>query len=167
MAQQIKGLDAIDFVGKTVLELASAEGLMSKWMIERGAKSVDGLEIVADHVKEAWRQTSGLPCGFNVMDLNTLSLPSWGTREYDIVMALAILHKLKQPSEIVQHYARFAKELIVVRLPPKHKPWIIVDERSGNVPHNITGALWRVGWVPIHASIGTFDEWLCIYKKVA
>lgn len=164
LAQQIKGLDAIDFVGKTCLELGSAEGLMSKWMIERGAKSVDGIEIIADHVKEAWRQCWGLPCSFKVLDLNDVRqlFPP-----YDIVMALAILQKLKNPSVVVQHYARFAKELLVVRLPPKHEPWIIIDERSGNVPHNITDALWRVGWVPIHASTGTFDEWLCVYKKAA
>lgn len=164
LAQQIKGLDGIDFRGKTVLELGSAEGCMSKWMIEQGAKSVDGIEIVADHVKEAWRQTRGLPCGFNVMDINTLGIPSWGMRDYDIVMALAILHKLKDPSLVARHYARCCKEM-VIRLPMKNDPWIIVDQRSGGRPHDIHAAMEAEGFYPARVTEGSFKEWCGHYVR--
>lgn len=160
LEQQIKGLDAIDFVGKTVLELASAEGLMSKWMIERGAKSVDGIEIVADHVKEAWRQCNGLPCGFNVMDLNKVG---WPVRDYDIVMALAILQKLKNPSYVAQTYARCCKEM-VIRLPPENAP-LVIDARSGNVPYDIDKVMREEGFERVRVTEGHLKEWTGVYRR--
>lgn len=158
--QQIKGLDAIDFRGKTVLELASAEGLMSKWMIERGAKSVDGIEIVAEHVKEAWRQCAGLPCGFDVDDLNIAHAPR---KSYDLVMALAILHKVKDPSAVARRYARCCKEM-VIRLPPENAP-LIVDARSGNVPYDIDKVMRGEGFERTRVTEGHLREWTAQYVR--
>ena len=160
LAQQVLGLDGIDFRGKTVLELASAEGLMSKWMIERGAKSVDGIEIVAEHVKEAWRQCKGLPCGFDVDDLNLAHAPR---KNYDIVMALAILHKVKDPSAVARRYARCCKEM-VIRLPPENAPNII-DPRSGNVPYRINDVMTSEGFNLLRVTQGHLAEWTAHYAR--
>lgn len=163
LAQQVKGLEGIDFHGQTVLELACAEGLMSKWMIERGAKSVDGIDIIAENTKEAWRQCTGLPCSFRVLDLNDLwrlfDLP-----QYDIVMALAVLHKLKRPAFAAAQFAALAKKTFVVRLPPANAP-LVIDPRSENKPQDIDKRIWECGFTGVAVTRGSFKEWTGIYSR--
>lgn len=158
--QQVKGLEDIDFAGKTVLELGCSEGLMSKWMMERGAASVFGVDIVADHVWEARRQCRGLACRFDVVDID-----AWRPKEhYDVVMALAVLHKLKRPDLAAQKLAAACRGVMVIRLPPETAP-IVVDARSGNVPYDIGGVMERSGMYLTRTTRGSFDEWTGHYVR--
>lgn len=162
LEQQIKGLDHIDFGGKRVLETGCAEGCMSRWMIERGAASVHGVDVVKDHIREAWRQCWGLPCSFEVHDLNEPR--TWS--QFDIVLALATLHKVRRPDVLARSLARCCKEM-VIRLPMKNDPWIIVDQRSGGRPHDIHAAMEAEGFYPARVSHGSFSEWCCHYARSA
>lgn len=99
--------------GRTVLDLGCAEGLIGQAFARAGALDVLGLEGMVEHVKVGQRNTRGVR--FKVRDLNVQKppkLPSW-----DIVLALAILHKLHDPARGVWYCARAARSLVVVRLP--------------------------------------------------
>ena len=79
--------------GKTVLDVGCAEGLISirvGWSRrDRGAR----VEIVPEHVKVANKLRGDLPVTFEVGDANV-----WQPRRsYDIVIALALLQKVRNP----------------------------------------------------------------------
>lgn len=81
--------------GKTVLDLGCAEGLLSHEFARRGAKEVVGFdcnEVILDVARSLGR---GLPtCSFARVDLNKLIVKHRPTQKFDIVLALAVVHKL-------------------------------------------------------------------------
>lgn len=163
--QQLLGLDKLfsECVGKTVLDVGCAEGLISIELAKRGAVAVHGVEIVKGHVEVGSRLRKSLPVTLEHADANT-----WAPkREYDIVIMLALLHKLKDPSAACARFVARARELVVLRLPPLHAPTII-DERSGRVPHDIGKVMKSCGFELVReARDGPFEEWLGYYKRTA
>lgn len=159
---QLKGLDRIDWSGKTVLDLGCAEGLISKYAAQSGASGVTGIEIVPGHVERAIKECDCHPCTFECADLNTWSSEA----KYDIVLMLAILHKLKNPSAALERFLRNARELVVMRLPPKKAPWMIVDARSKLVPHNLMLVMTKHRWQLVEESRGHFEEWVGMWRPM-
>lgn len=162
--QQLVGLDRLMAAvpGKSVLDLGCAEGLIAIEMARRGAGAVSGIEIRADHVAvgrklaEAHRNVLLLAA-----DLNTFRPGS----HYDIVIALALLHKLKHPSAACAAFCEAAREMMVIRTPPKPDPWVIVDERSGNKPHDIGAVLRGNGFKLAEQLTGTFGEVIGYWER--
>lgn len=101
--------------GKTVLDLGCAEGLIGREFIRAGAVSVLGLEHLESHIAVAKAQCAGLPMRFESCDLNVVAVPE--KPEFDVVLALAVLHKLIEPDRGTRYCARMARSLVVVRLP--------------------------------------------------
>lgn len=165
LTQQLMGLDLLfeSCKGKTVLDIGCAEGLISIELAKRGALAVHGVEIVPGHVDVGNKLRKGLPVTLEVGDAN-----EWKPkRDYDIVIMLALLHKLKDPTAGCVRFAARAREMVVLRLPPLHAPTII-DERSGFEPHNVAMPMAALGFELVHeARDGPFDEWLGYYKRVA
>lgn len=164
LEQQLTGLDELlDHVpGKSVLDVGCAEGLISHHLIDNGAAAVHGLEVRADFVDEANRLRGDRACSFDVADANEYK----PKREYDIVLMLAVLHKLKNPSDACKKFAKAARDLVVLRLPPKEAPFII-DERSGSKPFDIAKAMEDSGFrLGAHGRIGPFNEWMGYYTRV-
>lgn len=160
LQDQLKGLESIQWSGKTVLDLGCAEGLIAKHAALCGAAGVTGVEIVPGHVEVAKRLCDCLPCAFECADLN-----AWSTDEkFDIVLMLAILHKLRDPTAALAGFIASARELVVMRLPPKKAPWMIVDSRSGNQPHNMMAAMTGHGWKLVDEKRGHFDEWVGMWR---
>lgn len=163
LKQQLMGLDPLfaECKGKTVLDVGCAEGLISIELAKAGAASVHGVEIVPGHVEVGKKLKGNLPVKFAVGDANT-----WTPRaEYDIVIALALLHKLSDPSAACARFAAHCNDLMVLRLPPLHAPTII-DERSGGVPHDIGKVMLACGFVlEREARDGPFEEWLGFYRR--
>jgi SAM-dependent methyltransferase len=164
LAQQMLGLDELfeSCKGKTVLDVGCAEGLISTALARTGATAVHGVEIVEDHVKVGTKLRGDLPVTLEVGDLNT-----WRPkRTYDIVIALALLHKLKNPTEVCAALAACCLELMVLRLPPVHAP-TIVDDRSGGNPHHIGVTMVKAGFEPVSSAYdGPFGEWVGVYRRV-
>lgn len=134
LAEQLMGLDPMfaEVQGKSVLDLGAAEGLISIECARRGAASVRGLEIVSGHVDIARRLGRGLPCRFECADVAVMAkeeMEAGKTRPVDIVLALAILHKLRHPQTVAKYIAAIAG-LAVVRY-PEGSMGVIRDERSG------------------------------------
>lgn len=110
--------------GRAVLDLGCAEGLIGREFARAGALSVHGIEVLHRHVAVAERICAGLPMRFTCADLGALAaheMPLESPRRYDIVLALAVLHKMADPSLGVRFCCWSAKSLVVIRL-PAHGP---------------------------------------------
>ena len=100
--------------GKTIVDLGSAEGLISREFARAGAKMVTGIESLPGHVAVANRECAGLKnIEFINADLNV------AYQQYvfnvDIVLALGIAHKLPDPADCILFAARSASELVLIR----------------------------------------------------
>ena len=165
--QQMTGLDwLVDsdlLLNKTVLDFGCAEGLIGQRLVETLAFSVYGVELLPERVKQARKiaKQKGILSHYEVADANDWTPKS----EFDITLALAILHKLKDPSTVTRRLARATREMIVLRLPPATGS-TIVDRRSGNVPHDIDAVLREEGFVQERAgNTGPLGEWIGVYRR--
>jgi len=118
-------IDVADGRAKTVLDFGCAEGLIGIEFAKAGA-TVRGLELQQQYVdmgnKLAAEAGVADRCRFarhDLGDLNGRELPdSFPCPDgADIVLALAIVHKLREPGRALQHMARLAKQRLVIRLP--------------------------------------------------
>jgi len=163
LADQLKGLDWLlaNCKGKTVLDAGCAEGLISIELAKAGAVAVHGVEIVRGHVEVGNRLRGDLPVTLEVADLNT-----WRPkRDYDIVIGLAILQKLRDPTGAAYALAEAAREEVIFRLPPATAP-IIIDERSHNKPHNIARVMDRAGFALLEYGYdGHLSEWVGRWRR--
>jgi len=163
LKQQMTGLDQLfaECKGKTVLDVGCAEGLISIELAKAGATAVHGIEVVAQHVDVGNKLRGDLPVTFEVQDANTWT----PKRDYDIVIALALLQKLKDPSAACARLAACCLDLMVLRLPPDTAPTII-DDRSGRVPHHVHRVMELSGFDLIsHGKIGPFGEWVGTWRR--
>lgn len=117
VAEQMTGLgDAVAVAkGKTVLDVGCAEGLISREFARAGAQSVHGIEIIPRHVEIAEDLCRGLACTFQVMNLNDWD--GTGIEPRDVVLALAVLHKMRDPAATAALVAKVTRHLLVIRLP--------------------------------------------------
>lgn len=162
--QQMTGLDWLAEAcrGKSILDFGCAEGLISIHLLKHGAGRVRGVELLPERVKKARALSVTLMASFETDDANTWD-PMGGL--YDVTLALAILHKLRDPSTVARRLARATREMIVLRLPPATGS-TIVDRRSGNVPHDIDAVLREEGFVQERAgNTGPFGEFIASYRR--
>lgn len=164
--EQMIGLERLfaEVPGKTVIDAGCAEGLITLEVAKAGAASCVGVEIVERFVDIAVRLAAeqGLPCKFVAANLNDFDVSSLDPA--DIVLMLAIAHKLKDPSRAVGELADLARELCVVRMPPAGPR--IVDPRSGNVPHDVTEVMVAKGFALEAVVAGPLKEWTGYYRRV-
>ena len=129
-----------------------------------GAKHVHGVDSVDRYIKHAKKHAGEWPVTFAKADLND-DRDIAPECEYDIVLMLAICHKLKDPSKFAARYGKLARDLVVVRLPPTTAP-VVVDRRSGNERHDIQAALRTVGFQLTSVFYGTYNEWNGYFERV-
>ena len=165
LEQQLIGLAPLfeTIAGKTVLDAGCAEGLISIELAKAGAVKCHGLEFVKWHVHMAmdFAAEAGVPCTFEVANLNEFDIDQ--CEPADVVLMLAILHKLKDPTAACTALAGRARETCVIRLPPTGP--VIVDDRSERVPHDILLAMVRAGFDLTHETVGPFDEWMGYFTR--
>lgn len=163
LEQQIIGLDPLfsHVAGKTVLDVGCAEGLIAMECVRRGAAYATGVEIVPKHVEVGQRLAEKLPCELVIGDANVWEPDSL----YDVVLLLAILHKLRDPSSACVNLARVAIELCVIRYPASSDGQVIVDERSNRQPHDIGDVMETLGFRIDEVIAGPFDEQTYYYRR--
>lgn len=163
--EQLIGLGPLlaEASGKTVLDVGCAEGLIAFELAKAGATMVRGIEIIVRHLKVAERLKAGLPCEFAVGDANIYNPAVNFEREYDIVLLLAILHKLQNPVGACRCLATAAKSLCVIRLPPTGP--IIVDQRSAYETHDIGQVMTEIGFRLEQVTVGPFSEWCGYFRR--
>jgi SAM-dependent methyltransferase len=163
LRDQLKGLDPLfaEVAGKTVLDAGCAEGLIAIELAKAGAAAVHGVEFIRERVDFGMRAKGDLPVTLETGDLNTWS----PKRQYDIVIGLAILHKLRDPSTVAARLADASRDLVVWRLPPKDAP-LVIDARSGNVEHHIGDMMDVCGFTLERESYGGhLGEWMGYYRR--
>lgn len=136
LKEQLIGLLEIksDVSRASVLDLGCAEGLVGKYMIDTwGADLVHGIEIEPDRVEVAQRLCAGyINAFFMVGNLeDTAAVDKKLLPQYDVVLALAIVHKLKDPIAAIRWVGTKAKRLLVIRMPTASAAFR--DPRSGMV----------------------------------
>jgi 2-polyprenyl-3-methyl-5-hydroxy-6-metoxy-1,4-benzoquinol methylase len=175
LEQQTKGLDAIDFKGKTVLDVGCAEGVLSLWCLGAGAKYVRGIDIRRDFIVKATQLAldagvygrtakSGRMARFAVVDINKVPKTPAEKPVFDIVLMLGVLHKVTDPSFVCRQHAALARETVVIRLPPDGAP-VITHPNNGNVPHDIGAVMDAAGFDLVRVTRGSFDEWTGHYVR--
>lgn len=163
--EQAIGLEGFDFAGKTVLDLGCAEGLISAYALMEGATLVHGCEIINDHLRVARRLMAGKNAKFFEMDLNNFKQShknnvSQMLPRYDVVLMLAIAHKLKDPATFIKYAATLADSLII-RLPAR----ILSDKRSGFKPIDVP-ALLAPSFELVAEPTGPRGEWMGIFERL-
>lgn len=120
LAEQMMGVEPAlaEAKDKTVLDLGCAEGCIALEFAKAGA-TVLGWDYNADLIETARSELAKvgpLPVAFELARIErTLIDPE--RPQFDIVLALAVLHKLPDPQAGVRFCAETARELVVIRLP--------------------------------------------------
>lgn len=164
LEQQLTGLELLfdEIAGKTVLDAGCAEGLISIELARSGAASCHGIDSVDSHIEVARSLAHDVPCSFEVINLNRADLQRF--RSVDVVLMLAVLHKLENPSRVCAGLAALARDLCVIRLPPAGP--VIKDRRSGFVEHDIDAVMRGAGFELTAVDVGHLDEWMGYYRRV-
>lgn len=118
--EQLLGLEPAlaEAKGKTVCDLGTAEGLIALEFAKAGAESVyacDYNEVLIGVAKQREHPQSVTFEHKDVVDLIAEHRASG--EQYDIILALALLHKLADPDDGVKFCCEAARSLVVVRLP--------------------------------------------------
>jgi len=168
LKQQVVGLGRLfERLGRrdpsmTVLDVGCAEGLITMKCFDEGAIACHGVEIVPGHVDVANDLRGERACTFEVGDAN-----EWQPqRQYDVVLLLAILHKLRDPLEACKRFADAARTLVVIRLPPGGS--VIRDERTNFHPFDVGATMEEAGFdLTRGGPDGPFGEWMGYYERRA
>lgn len=135
--------------GKTVCDLGCAEGLIGLEFAQAGAR-VAGFDINAGLIEVAnrLRDERGLRdrIQFECINLNELierEQTAEEVRQYDIVLALAIVHKMEDPNKVLRYIATICRERAVVRLP--HGSSGVFKTKHHFVACNVTRTLTECG----------------------
>jgi SAM-dependent methyltransferase len=131
--------------GKSVLDLGCAEGLLAHEFARRGAREVHGLELVREHVAVARQLAAGLNCTFEVANLQEV-VQSEPARGYDIVCALAVIHKIRDMKRALKWCARSAAELLLIRTGRKYESDHMVSKRDTKIAVNVPAVLKSEGF---------------------
>lgn len=145
-----------------VIDLGSAEGLIARAMLEAGAVSVECVESNDQYVDEARRQLKGLSAVVHRWDLNH-GLPSLGSAE--IVLMLAILHKLKEPIALLSQVIEVVQPQIAVVRYPRRTDGVFTDSRSYFKPIDVAGYLRKNGYRETERAMGPLRELTVYYRR--
>jgi SAM-dependent methyltransferase len=153
LEQQLTGLDLLKEIvpGKTVFDLGCAEGQIAAQVKAWGASKVHG----ADNRRDAVAHAVTLGVNAFMADADRFQ-PG---KNYDVILLLGILHKLKHPEETLRLMLAACDETCVIRLPCGQWP-ILRDSRSGGKPIDL-GAAAAESWFRLFAEAeGPHGQWV-------
>lgn len=154
--------------GKTVLDLGCAEGLIALEFAKAGARSVYGIdynETLLDVAHSELTKAGQFPVEFKHADLIHI-IQGKRRRQFDIVLALAVLHKLPDPESAIRFCAQSARSLLVIRLPYGS----VGNLRGKYAPHpraDIREILPDCGFVRERKEPGPRGEWVHYWRRLA
>lgn len=123
LEEQMLGLERAltECKGKRVLDLGCAEGLIGREFAKAGAEIVVGVESLQGHIDVALQACAEYVAS-GKMKFKVTYLQDWVAThpapvQYDIVLALGIIHKMEDPAKIMEWTADAAKDLLCFRAP--------------------------------------------------
>jgi 2-polyprenyl-3-methyl-5-hydroxy-6-metoxy-1,4-benzoquinol methylase len=165
---QLKGLRLAleESTGKKILDLGAAEGLIGNEFLKAGAAAVYGCEVVEEHVEVARKMFPKLE--MSVQNLNDVEKRNrWFAKvgKCDTAIMLAILHKLKDPLEVVTEVVKYADPSLIVIRTAERTPGYIQDERSKFQRFEFKPILEHSGYRLELTTRGHFNEWMGYFRK--
>lgn len=170
LADQMKGLERLVQAvrGKSVLDLGSAEGLIGIECVKAGASEVVGIESNPPLVEMARRMRGNLPeesrARFSVL---LEEVGAWANdprrAQHDVILALAIIHKLQEPNRALQSIAESARELVVIRLPKGSKGYFV--SKHHGTPCDVNKSMARFGFALEHSEPGPHTELVQYWRR--
>lgn len=120
LEEQLLGLESAiaGARGKTVLDLGCAEGVIGREFARAGASRVLGVESLAGHLEVARLACAAEP----QMEFVQAYLQTWiaehpEPEQFDVVLALGIIHKIEDPAEPLRFACRSCRDLLLFRAP--------------------------------------------------
>lgn len=161
IAEQLIGLEGAlaQCRGNTVLDLGCAEGCIAAEFAKAGAASVVGIEALSTHIEVAEKIRAALPpdvarvITFQVADLRDVILQAradGAVRRYDIVLALGIIHKLRDPEQALRFAADSADHLLCLRGPGRaelNRSGGVIKAKHGSGMVNVPDTMKERGFV--------------------
>lgn len=168
VAEQLTGMDTVlaNARDKTVLDFGCAEGLISLALVkDHGARSAFGVSVVKTEILAGRKLCEGYPVTLRRINLDNFAKwefakPPELAHQYDIVLMLSILHKLRYPGVFLERVLAYAGDLVVVRLPFP----VINDYRSRHVPCDVRPILEK-SFVLVEEPVGPRGEWLSLWAR--
>jgi 2-polyprenyl-3-methyl-5-hydroxy-6-metoxy-1,4-benzoquinol methylase len=120
--------------GKSVLDLGCAEGLISKEFLKAGADSLTGIDITKTYIEEAIELCKDFPNAKFIRSNLNAYIKSIYKGKYDVVLALAIIQKAKNPNDFLKLAIDSCNlgGLIVIRYPIGQSEGIIKSKICDN-----------------------------------
>lgn len=146
--------------GSTVLDLGCGEGLIARSMLECGAIRADAVGVEPDQIDGGERLCADFPIRFHIADLGKpeerARLDAVLEPDYDVVLALAVLNKIREPAPLLAWAVRHARKWIAIRVPaetftPKRCDHPVIDVLSEMAGHATLVEVPRtnIGWLGI------------------
>lgn len=152
--------------GKSVLDLGCAEGLISREFAKAGAASILGIELLESHLEVARIVCKKWPhITFRQAHLDDYIAEQVEIRQYDIVLALGIIHKLRDPGIPLEFAARSARDLMLFRAPAKATDGVIRSKHS-TAEVNVPEVMARNGFVEEKLIPGVRGEACQYWRRV-
>lgn len=119
--EQMLGLERAraECKGKRVLDIGCAEACISAEFARAGAAEVVGIELLETHLQVARKICAGLPVRFICAHLDSHMAANPEPERFDIVLALGIIHKLRDPAVPLAWAARSTADLMCFRAPAR------------------------------------------------
>lgn len=154
-------------VGKTVFDLGCAEGLIAFEFLRAGA-TVEALDCngvllaVAEELRAKLPEDEQARVTFRKADLRDV-LAGGLTASFDIVMALAVVHKLPDPEVVLGYIARAAKSLVVIRLPGGSKG--VFSSKTWGTSCDVNATMPKHGFQLERTEQGPRDELVMYWRR--
>lgn len=172
--QQMTGLDQLwpRVAGKAVADLGCAEGAISLECARRGAAYVRGWERRHHAVDEVNRLARKESLDVVAYCADVDGGPVFSAERYDVILLLAILHKLKEPvltlSRVIEHAA---EDRCTIVLRTRARDWpVLHDARSGFHPQDLRFVMYDTEFTLVHEADGPSvdgqpPEWVGIFER--
>lgn len=165
LAEQALGVERAlgECVGKTVLDLGCAEGLLARSFSLAGAARVHGIDSVGGHLQVAMDICSRYrTISFEQADLHE---PPPLTEPFDIVLALGIAHKLKHPEELIRYAADASRGLVLVRMTKYSATGLLRSKFFPQNVCNVTEEMTAKGFALETIESGPREETVHYYRR--
>ena len=168
--EQMMGLDIAlaEAKGKRVLDLGCAEALIAREFAKAGA-DVLGIELLASHLEVARVVCKGLPVKFVCAHLGVWAAQHPQPEQYDIVLALGIIHKLHDPTMALTWAAKSASDLLCFRAPAKKDKAgdgdYVVKSKFGEARCNVPATMRELGFVDEGTHNGVRGEAVQYFRR--
>lgn len=152
--------------GKTALDLGCAEGAISKLFAQAGAREVLGIEMLGRHLDIARRWCRDVPQVRFIKDNLRHYIDTHEEHlQYDIVLILAIIHKLEFPEVPLRFAARTCSDLLIYRPPANAKDGWVRSKFTANKAH-VPTVLAEEGFKHEQTLPGPRDEVVEYWRRI-